>query len=122
MYTQAPFLPSELTEPSPAEVPPPGHPNHGNWHFIYNSSDFLISGKPLKPYFSPHSTPSYHESQVLGATRQAVAYRTRNRHLIVSSLGQLGLAPVSTQPGDYILIIIGEGIRVITRPQDSNRI
>jgi hypothetical protein len=44
-----------------------------------------------------------------------MTFRTRGRRLIISSSGQLGLAPIATQPGDCILIITGHGVPVVAR-------
>jgi hypothetical protein len=41
--------------------------------------------------------------------------RTKNRRLIVTDSGLVGLAPIMTQPGDAIIIIIGHGRPVVAR-------
>jgi hypothetical protein len=47
---------------------------------------------------------------------QSMQARTFMRRLIVTASGLLGLAPIITQPGDCILILIGHGIPVLARP------
>jgi hypothetical protein len=41
--------------------------------------------------------------------------RVKNRRLIVTNSGLIGLAPVLTQPGDVVIILEGHGIPVIAR-------
>lgn len=45
-----------------------------------------------------------------------MTFRTRNRRLVITSSGLLGLAPAATQPGDCIIVIMNHGIPVVARP------
>lgn len=47
------------------------------------------------------------------AARQAMEARTKMRRLIVTKSGMLGLAPITAQPGDAVIVIVGYGKPVI---------
>ncbi|KZL77730.1 heterokaryon incompatibility protein [Colletotrichum tofieldiae] len=102
-----------LTEDEPS----PESPFFRNWHFINSSADLLIGHQPLVSYFKffPQEDRDHKRNMATRAARQAMETRTRNRRLIVTNSGLLGLAPILTQPGDAVMVLIGHGRPVIAR-------
>ncbi|EFQ35690.1 heterokaryon incompatibility protein [Colletotrichum graminicola] len=101
----------------PEDEPSTESPFYRNWHFIYSSADLLIGHRPLSSYFEPFPREDWDAEKSLTtcAARQAMETRTRNRRLIVTNSGLLGLAPALAQPGDAVMVLIGHGRPVITR-------
>ncbi|KAF9893218.1 hypothetical protein FE257_011641 [Aspergillus nanangensis] len=96
------------------EQPSTIQPDDRNWQFFNSNAEFLIYDRPLKSYtWSGVGDPD--PSSLLAAER-AMEFRTRNRRLVFTSNGLLGLAPAATQPGDCILILLNHGVPVIARP------
>ena len=72
----------------------------------------------MSSYFTPCAHDAYRNWEDYlpsAAARQAMQARTKNRRLIVTESGLLGLAPLLTQPGDAIMIIIGHSRPVVAR-------
>ncbi|KAI4949260.1 hypothetical protein J4E91_005724 [Alternaria rosae] len=105
-----------LTRSMPVSEPPASHPHHRNWHFLNANNSLLIRNRPLSSWFRPDPTRRPADATKVAGVMQSMQARTFMRRLIVTASGLLGLAPVITQPGDCIMILIGHGVPVLARP------
>ncbi|TQN73130.1 Heterokaryon incompatibility protein 6, OR allele [Colletotrichum shisoi] len=106
-----------LYEAFPEDEPSRQSPFFRNWHFINSSAGLLVGGRPLSSYFRPfdQENPDHKSNLAARAARQAMETRTRNRRLIVTNSGLVGLAPILVQPGDAVMVLIGHGRPVVAR-------
>ncbi|KAK2031512.1 heterokaryon incompatibility protein [Colletotrichum zoysiae] len=106
-----------LYDAFPEDEPSTQSPFYRNWHFINSSADLLIGDRPLSSYFGlcPREDWDPKKNMNTRAARQAMETCTRNRRLIVTNSGLLGLAPTLAQPGDAVMVLIGHGRPVVAR-------
>ncbi|GKT51302.1 heterokaryon incompatibility protein 6, OR allele [Colletotrichum spaethianum] len=108
---------ADKVNPISEDEPSPESPFYRNWHFINSSAGLLVGHQRLASYFElfPKEDWDHKKNMTTRAARQAMEARTRNRRLITTNSGLLGLAPVLTQPGDAVMVLIGHGRPVIAR-------
>ncbi|OBR14874.1 Heterokaryon incompatibility protein [Colletotrichum higginsianum IMI 349063] len=108
---------ADSIETLPEDEPSRQSPFFRNWHFINSSAGLLVGGRPLSSYFRPFTQASLDQrrNRATRAARQAMETRTRNRRLIVTNSGLVGLAPILVQPGDAVMVLIGHGRPVVAR-------
>lgn len=97
-----------------------------NWHFLNSSANLIIHGCSLSQYIADSKTtdgwdktipPDLLGKQTLKNEKlQVVEARTKMRRLIVTKSGLPGLAPVTTEVGDFVLVIVGYGRPLIAKP------
>ena len=89
--------------------------------FIDSSADFVVGSKPLKDWFAHDcgtTAISPASLAAIGVAKRSMFAKTRARRLVVTaSEGYLGLAPMASQPGDTIVVIVGCDRPVVIRRQ-----
>lgn len=104
-----------------ASEPPKGSPSYRNWHFLNSSANLQVQGRPLSSYFTPTEDPvaqqlsssSLNSTSTAAQAHLAMTARTKMRRLLITKSGMIGLGPITSQPGDKVISIIGYGKAII---------
>jgi hypothetical protein len=97
--------------------PAPGSPDVRNWEFIQSSKSLQVNGEPLSSSFTFSKGPITAANRLASTeARQTMEACTRNRRLIVTETGRLGLAPVRVQKGDKVVVMHSHTVPLIVRP------